>query len=140
MQTQAEIRAERRRREHERERDRLARDVEAIRNLCSSLAGFVREAWHVLEPNAKLVWNWHLDAICAHLEAVTDGRINRLLINIPPGSSKSLIVSVLWQAWEWGPKGLRSLRNLATAFNEIPVKRDTPKCRDPILSQWYQAL
>lgn len=140
MPTLAEIRAERRRREQERERERLARDVEAIRNRCSTLAGFVREAWHVLEPNAALVWNWHLDAICAHLEAVTDGRINRLLINVPPGSSKSLIVSVLWQAWEWGPKGLRSLRYLATAFNEIPVKRDTRKCRDLILSQWYRAL
>lgn len=140
MPTLAEIRAERRRREHERERERLARDVEAIRNRCSTLAGFVREAWHVLEPNAALVWNWHLDAICAHLEAATDGRVNRLLINVPPGSSKSLIVSVLWQAWEWGPKGLRSLRYLATAFNEIPVKRDTRKCRDLILSQWYRAL
>lgn len=94
----------------------------------------------MLEPNQPLVWNWHLDAICAHLEAVTDGRINRLLINVPPGSSKSLIVSVLWQAWEWGPKGLRSLRYLATAFNEIPVKRDTRKCRDLLLSEWYRAL
>lgn len=140
MPTLAEIRAERRRREQEREREKLARDVEAIRARCQTLAGFVREAWHVLEPNAKLVWNWHLDAICAHLEAVTEGRINRLLVNVPPGSSKSLIVSVLWQAWEWGPKGLRSLRYLATAFNEIPVKRDTRKCRDLILSQWYQAL
>lgn len=140
MPTLAEIRAERRRREQERERDRIARDSEAIRNRCSTLAGFVREAWHVLEPNAALVWNWHLDAICAHLEAVTDGRINRLLINVPPGSSKSLIVSVLWQAWEWGPKGLRSLRYLATAFNEIPVKRDTRKCRDLIASEWFRAL
>lgn len=94
----------------------------------------------MLEPNAVLVWNWHLDAICSHLEAVTDGRINRLLINVPPGSSKSLIVSVLWQAWEWGPKGKRSLRYLATAFNEIPVKRDTRKCRDLLLSEWYRAL
>jgi hypothetical protein len=34
---------------------------------------------------------------------VTEGRINRLLINVPPGSSKSLIVSVMWPAWEWGP-------------------------------------
>lgn len=140
MPTLAEIRAERRRREQERERERLARDVEAIRARCQTLAGFVREAWHVLEPIQPLVWNWHLDAICAHLEAVTDGRINRLLINVPPGSSKSLIVSVLWPAWEWGPKGLRSLRYLATAFNEIPVKRDTRKCRDLLLSEWYRAL
>jgi hypothetical protein len=100
----------------------------------------VREAWHVLEPEAKYVHNWHIDAICAHLEAVTAGRINRLLINVPPGSSKSLIVSVMWPAWEWGPCGRRSLRYLATAFNEGPVKRDTRKCRDLIASEWYQRL
>jgi predicted phage terminase large subunit-like protein len=138
--TLAEIRAERTRRERERERERLARDVEAIRARCSTLAGFVREAWHVLEPNTPIVWNWHLDALCAHLEAVTEGRINRLLVNVPPGSSKSLLVSVMWQAWEWGPRGLRSMRYLATAFNDGPVKRDTRKCRDLILSDWYRSL
>lgn len=102
--------------------------------------GFVREAWHVLEPNTPLVWNWHLDALCAHLEAISDGRINRLLINVPPGSSKSMIVSVLWPAWEWGPKGRRSLRYLTTSFAEDSVKRDTRKQRDLTLSEWYRSL
>lgn len=136
----AAIRAERARRQTEAERRRVAENVEAIRARCQTLAGFVREAWHVLEPNQRLVWNWHLDALCAHLEAITDGRINRLLANVPPGSSKSLIVSVMWQAWEWGPKGLPSMRYLATAFNDGPVKRDTRKCRDLILSDWYRTL
>lgn len=132
--------AEKRRREIERERDRVAKDAEGIRARCHTLSGFVREAWHVLEPNATYVHNWHIDAVCDHLEAVTDGRINRLLINVPPGSMKSLLVSVMWQAWEWGPKGLRSLRYLSTAFNDGPVNRDTRKTRDLILSEWYQSL
>jgi len=122
------------------ERDRVYREAASIRFRCQTLAGFVKEAWHVLEPNAKLVWNWHLDALCDHLEAVSDGRINRLGVNIPPGSSKSMIVSVMFQAWEWGPKGLRSMRYLTTSFNDGPVKRDTRKTRDLIMSDWYQAL
>lgn len=134
------IRAEKARRAAEAERQRLARDADAIRRRCETLAGFFREAWPILEPDATLVWNWHLDAICDHLEAVTDGLINRLLINVPPGSSKSLAVSVIWQAWEWGPRALRSKRFLTTAFNDGPVKRDTRKCRDLILSDWYKAL
>ncbi|RFC66582.1 terminase [Fulvimarina endophytica] len=100
----------------------------------------MREAWHVLEPTRPYVHGWHIEAICSHLEAVTDGRINRLLINVPPGSSKSLIASVFFQAWEWGPKGLASLRYLTTSFNDGPVKRDTRKCRDLMLSDWYQGL
>lgn len=134
------IRAERARRAAEEERQRLARDVERTRARCVSLAGFVKEAWPALEPNTPLVWNWHLDAMCAHLEAITDGRINRLLLNVPPGSSKSMIVSVLWPAWEWGPRGLRSMRFLTTSFAEDNVKRDTRKHRDLTLSDWYRAL
>lgn len=140
MPSLAEIRAEKERRRAEADRERLRSDLEGIRARCTSLAGFVREAWPLLEPNTPLVWNWHLDAMCAHLEAITFGRITRLLINVPPGSSKSLIVSVLWPSWEWGPMGRRSLRYLTTAFNETPVKRDTRKCRDLILSEWYQTL
>lgn len=118
-----------------------ARDhTAAVRERCSTLAGFIAEAWHILEPDAPYVHNWHIDAICDHLEAVTRGEINRLLINVPPGSMKSLIVSVFWNAWEWGPKGRRSLRYLTTAHNDEPVKRDTVKCRSLILSPWYQAL
>lgn len=94
----------------------------------------------MLEPNATFVPNWHIEAICALLELVTAGRISRLLINVPPGSMKSLLVSVLWQAWEWGPRGMRSMRYLTTAFNEGPVKRDTRKTRDLIASEWYQTL
>lgn len=141
LERKAELRRNREAEERkEAERRRLERDFFAIRERCESLAGFVREAWHVLEPNTPLVWNWHLDALCLHLEAVTDGRINRLAVNIPPGSSKSMIVSVLWPAWEWGPKGRRSLRYLTTSFAEDSVKRDTRKHRDLTLSEWYRAL
>lgn len=126
--------------ERREELERIERHAGEIIDRCRSLKGFAQEAWKVLEPRAELRWSWHMDAICAHLEAVTDGRVNRLLINVPPGSSKSLLVSVLWPAWEWGPRGLLSLRYLATSYNDGPVKRDTRKCRDLILSEWYQTL
>lgn len=140
MPTLEQVRAERARRAAAREREHTRKNADAIRSRCETLAGFVKEAWHVLEPNARYSHNWHIDAICSHLEAVTDGRLNRVLINVPPGSMKSLLVSVFWQAWEWGPKGMRSMRFLTTAFNDGPVKRDTRKTRDLILSEWYRSL
>src|SRR6266576_1304187 len=115
------------RRERARQWQQMNENADAIRARCQTLVGFVREAWHVLEPNARYVHNWHIDAICDHLEAVTDGRITRLLINVPPGSMKSLLVSVFWPAWEWGPCGRRSTRYVATAFNDDPVLRDAGK-------------
>ena len=124
----------------EQERSKLAASLDAVRARCATLSGFVREAWRMLEPTAKYIHSWHIDAICEHLEAVTDGRVTRLLINVPPGSMKSLLVSVFWPAWEWGAKGMRSMRYLTTAFNDGPVKRDSRKCRDLILSEWYKML
>lgn len=110
-----------------------------------SFAEFVKMAWPVLEPDMPLVWNWHMDAVCDHLQALVEGTFielglpNRLLINVPPGTSKSLLVSVLLQAWEWGPAGRQSMRYLSTSYNDGPVNRDTRKCRDLILSEWYKA-
>jgi predicted phage terminase large subunit-like protein len=129
-----------RRAEDERRQAELRASAEQIRARCSTLAGFVQEAWHVLEPRTPLVWGWHLDAVCSHLEAVVRGDINRLLINIPPGMSKSMLTSVMLQAYEWGPCGNPSKRYLTTSFNDGPVKRDTRKTRDLIMSPWFQAL
>lgn len=100
----------------------------------------MREAWHVLEPNTPLVWGWHLDVLCDHLERVSRGEITRLLINIPPGTMKSLLVSVFWPAWEWGPFGKPSLTYLTTAYKDEISTRDTRKMRDLVLSDWYQQL
>ena len=111
------------------------------RELCKrSLAEFARRAWHVLEPGTDLKWGWALDAICLHLEAVTDGRITRLLMNVPPGSMKSLLTGVIWPAWEWGPKDMQEMRFVGTAHEETLAIRDSRKCRDLIKSEWYQSL
>lgn len=104
----------------------------------ASFIGFVQEAWHVLEPKTRFVMGWPLEAICDHLECVTSGMITRLLINVPPGSMKSLLTSVFWQAWEWGPKGLTANRYLSTSFAETACVRDVRKTRMLVTSDWYQ--
>lgn len=106
---------------------------------CRNLHQFVREAWPVLEPGTELKDNWHIDAICLHLEAITFDRLNhppRLAINIAGGFMKSLIVSVFWQAWEWSL--FPHLRYFTTSYNQAYAKRDARKTRDLILSPWYQ--
>lgn len=132
------IRAEKARRAADAERLRVAQDSERIRERCKTLAGFTREAWAVLHPNTPYVHGWHIDAICEHLEAITDGRINRLLINVPPGTMKSLLVSVFWPAWEWTFRP--ELQYLTTSYSEGYVKRDSRRMRDLVRSEWYQAL
>lgn len=115
--------------------------TEAQRELCRrSLARFVKYAWPILEPATPLKWGWATEAIAEHLEAVTRGEVKRLLMNVPPGSMKSLLTSVLWPAWEWGPRGMASTRYLATAHKQDLAVRDNMKCRRLIQSEWFQRL
>ena len=76
-----------------------------------NLAEFVRRAWIVRNPGRQLRWAWYLHAMCDHLQAVTQGRIRRLAITLPPNTLKSFIVSVCWPAWQWATDP--SLRFLA---------------------------
>lgn len=135
----AEIRAERARRKAEREKERIARDGEAIRARCQTLEGFIKEHWHVLEPVRPLKFGWALRAMCKHLEAVTDGDIQFLLMTVPPGMMKSLLM-VFWTAWEWGPYGRPDLQTLATSYSQLNVLRDNLKLRRLIESDQFQAL
>lgn len=103
---------------------------------CRSLADFVQIFWRYIEPGRPLVWGWYLDAICDHLEAVTRGDIQNLLINIPPRFLKSTIVSVMWPAWEWLHKPY--LRYITTSYDLTLAVRDAVSSRQIMHSPLYQ--
>jgi predicted phage terminase large subunit-like protein len=100
------------------------------------LHGFVRKAWHVVEASTPYVSGWHVEAICKHLEAVSDGRIRNLVINMPPRHMKSLLVSVFWPCWEWTRFPER--RWLFASYAQSLATRDSLKCRRLIQSHWYK--
>ena len=100
-----------------------------------SLKQFLQTAWPIIEPS-PLVWGLHVDAVCEHLEAVTRGDIQNLLITIPPRHGKSTIVSVAWPCWEWIT--CPELRWLFASYAESLAIRDNVRSRRLIQSAWYQ--
>src|SRR5262245_18776673 len=60
---------------------------------------FVARCFHELNPQAELAMNWHLEVIAAKLTAVRQGKIRRLIINLPPRHLKSLMASIAFPAW-----------------------------------------
>ena len=98
---------------------------------------FVMQAWHVVEPSTLFVNNWHIGALCEHLEAILYGQISRLIINIPPRHMKSLLCSVFFPAWVW--TRFPHIRFLYTSYAEALSIRDSVKTRRIIMSNWYQA-
>jgi predicted phage terminase large subunit-like protein len=113
-------------------------DEDGVRQ--GGLIAFVRYFWSVLEPETPFVDGWPLWAMCEHLEAVTFGEITRLLMNVPPGFMKSMLVDVFWPAWEWGPMKKTHYRYIAFSYSASLTERDNDRFRTLITHESYQRL
>lgn len=105
-----------------------------------SLIDFMELMWPVVEPGRKMIRGRVLEEMARHLEAVTSGVSRNLLINVPPGFSKSLLVNVFWPAWEMGPRNLPHHRYFTAAYAEQLTIRDNRKTMAIIESKPYQFL
>lgn len=111
--------------------------VAAERELCRrSLYHFVRLAWHIVEPTDPFQENWHILAICKALERVARGETRQIIITIPPGCGKSLLVCVMFDAWVW--TFWPGCKFLYTSFDANLTRRDGGKTLQIIQSEWYQ--
>lgn len=67
---------------------------------------FVKTFWDVIIQEEP-IYNWHIPYLCEELQKLADYIVNRqekpydLIINIPPGTSKSTIVTIMFPAWIW---------------------------------------
>ncbi len=99
------------------------------------LHSFIRQAWSYVEPTEPFVDGEHIRTLCRFLMDISAGKITRAIINIPPGTMKSLCVSVFWPAWEWASNP--SLRYLCASSGNLAI-RDNIRLRDVVSSAWYQ--
>jgi len=82
-----------------------------------------------------LIDNWHIDALAIHLQAVAEGKIRFLMINIGPGYAKSIIASVMFSAWLWARRP--QTRIIAATYASGLTIRDSVRTRDLIMSEWF---
>jgi predicted phage terminase large subunit-like protein len=108
------------------------------RNLAEkSLYYYIQQAWEHIEPDT-FIDNWHIRFIADHLQALFEGQLNYnyLLINIPPGFGKSLIVSVFLPTWLWISHP--ETRFLTGSKTEELAIRDARRARTLLMSKWWQ--
>ena len=98
---------------------------------------FTKASWGTIEPGVEFKNNWHIDAISDHLQAVVEGDIKRLIINVPPRHMKSISVAVALPAWTWASRP--SKKFLFASYAASLSIRDSVKCRRLIDSPWYKA-
>jgi phage terminase large subunit-like protein len=104
-----------------------------------AFASFVDLMWPVVEPRT-LEWAPYMDAVChaLHRQMLGDPGYQRLLINLPPGYAKSLLVSVLAPAYEW--TFAPSRRKLFFTSDDDLSARDSRRTRILITSDSYRAF
>lgn len=120
----------------------LARAVQA--DECrKSFYYFVKTFWAVIIPEVP-VFNWHIEYICKELQDLSYYIVNRLpkpydiIINIPPGSTKSTIVTIMWHPWLWtqDPR----LRVISNSYSGDLSLEHASKSKDIITSDLYRTL
>lgn len=87
---------------------------------------------------ADFIVNWHHQAICEHLEAVERGEIRNLIINLPPGGTKTELVSINWPARAIARNPLSRFLSLSYADELVALNSQT--CRNIIQSDEFQEL
>lgn len=78
-----------------------------LASICrDSFYDFVQEFWETVVAETP-VWNWHIEVLCNELQEIAERvirgevKLHDLVVNVPPGTSKSTIISIMFPAWVW---------------------------------------
>jgi predicted phage terminase large subunit-like protein len=102
----------------------------------ADFASFAERAFVELAPSTPYLPNWHLDLIASRLGDVHQGRLRRLIINVPPRSLKSHVASVALPAWVLGHHPERSI--ICASYGLDLADALAIQCRQVMMSRWYQ--
>jgi predicted phage terminase large subunit-like protein len=99
---------------------------------------FLHKSFNTLHPNQEFENNWHIDMIIEYLSAIKNRHINRLVINLPPRSLKSLLLNVIWPAWLLGHNP--AIKIISVSYNKQLANKHAQDCRNIIQSDWYKMI
>ena len=105
-----------------------------------SFAWFVRRLFPILHEGQDIVWGPHLDALCnaVQKQVMGDPDYRNLVVLIPPGFMKSMLIAVMRPAWLWLHNPHR--QSLYTSNSRPLATRDSRRTRDIIESDTYRRL
>ena len=106
--------------------------------LRSDHAYFAERCFCELNPQTEFLTNWHIEVIAAKLAAVREGKIRRLIINLPPRHLKSLMASVAFPAWCLGHDP--SAQILCVSYAQDLADKLARDCRSVMTSPWYRRI
>ena len=107
--------------------------------LRNDLVAFVHRVFQEINPGRKFEPSWHHEAVAYYLDrTAVNGDLSRLVINMPPRSLKSEIVSIALPAFLLGRDPTR--RIIAVSYNQDLAADFSRKTRQVMQSDWYCRL
>jgi hypothetical protein len=106
--------------------------------LRQDLYAFIERVFRQLHPNTEFLQNWHIELLAGELEACRQGRIRRLIINLPPRNLKSIAASVAFVAFWLGH--LPSARIICASYGQDLADKHSSDCRAVMTSDWYRRI
>jgi predicted phage terminase large subunit-like protein len=104
--------------------------------LRNDLSAFIQRCFQHLDPNTEYAHNWHLSLLADRLTEVYEGRLKRLIINVPPRSLKSIAASVAFPAWVLGNDP--SKRLICVSYGQDLSEKMARDCQAIMQSPFYQ--
>jgi len=104
----------------------------------TDFATFVAKAMETLEPGTHYEENWHILALAYQLELVREGETLRLMINLPPRSMKTVLVSIAFTAWILGHDPTR--RIICVTYSRELAKTQAILFRRLVTADWYKRV
>ena len=98
---------------------------------------FVSRVFYQQHPQAPYLPNWHIDVMCAELQACLRGETKRLILNVPPRSLKSLTASVAFPAFVHGHDPTANI--ICVSYGQDLSTKLALDCRNVMTSAWYRS-
>ncbi|MEZ3441564.1 hypothetical protein [Alistipes sp.] len=124
--------------------DYKAMGIQLVAEQCrESFFYFVKTFWTVIIKEEP-VYNWHIKYLCDELQALSVSIVKRhekpydLIINIPPGTTKSTITTIMFPAWLWTQDP--TIRIITNSYSMDLSIEHTTKSRDIITSDKFSRL
>ncbi len=103
---------------------------------------FFQTFWNVAVPTNTGYFNWHVKYLCDQLQILAE-RVFRneerkydLIINVPPGSTKTTICSIMFPAWVW--TRMPSARIICASYNQELAEKFSKHTRTIVESELYR--
>jgi predicted phage terminase large subunit-like protein len=105
----------------------------------TDFGAFTYRAFEAINPGQRLIPNWHIDVICYHLQLMVNGEARRrLVINLPPRTLKSFIVSVSLPAFLLGRAP--STRIICASYSDELAAKFSRDCRALFETPFYRSV